>query len=99
MAAGVPTILSSNTGHLDLLATGGAISLDTQGKPQHPTRFYRGIDGWGECDLEEMVESLELAYRDRDLTSSMASRGAVALADMSWRVQIGKLVDVLEPLF
>lgn len=99
MAAGVPTILSANTGHLDLLATGGAMPLDRQSAPRRPTRFYRGIDGWGECNLEEMVESLELAYRDRAMTAAVAARGAIALGDMSWRVQIGKLVDVLEPLF
>ncbi len=32
---------------------------------RRPTRFFRGTEGWGESDLEEMVEGLELAFHDR----------------------------------
>jgi tetratricopeptide (TPR) repeat protein/glycosyltransferase involved in cell wall biosynthesis len=99
MAAGVPTIVSSNTGHLDLAATGGCITLEQQRAPRRPSRFFRGIDGWGESDVEEMVEGLELAFHDRSLVASIAARGVASMAELSWRHQTAKLVDVLQPLF
>jgi hypothetical protein len=66
---------------------------------RRPSRFFRGTEGWGESDIEEMVEGLELAFHDRGLVASIAARGAAAMADLSWRHQVRKLVDVLGPLF
>ena len=87
MAAGVPTIVSNNTGHRDLVATGGCFALATQRPVRPPTRFYRGVDGWGESDVEEMVEQLERVQAlDRDL-SELGARNDVGGPQgftMSW---------------
>ena len=96
MACGIPTILSSNTGHLDLLRREGvALALRAQGKVARP-----GVDttDWGESDVEEMVESLETVWRDRDRAAEMGQRSAAFMQEMTWTTQVGKLIRAIEPL-
>jgi glycosyltransferase involved in cell wall biosynthesis len=58
LACGVPTILSGNTGHRDLLRMGLGTRLS-----QKPSAFW---SEWGESDVEEVVEALEVALRNRN---------------------------------
>jgi len=58
IACGVPTIVSSNTGHLDLLDVPGVMGLQI-GRP--PLGEW---SEWGECDVDEIVHELETAYRN-----------------------------------
>jgi glycosyltransferase involved in cell wall biosynthesis len=98
MAAGVPTIVSPNTGHRDLVATGGCIPLVCQEEVPAPTRFYRATEGWGESDSEEIVEALEQVWRDRQAAAAIAARGAEVMKDWSWPKQIERLLQQLQPL-
>lgn len=96
MACGIPTILSNNTGHLDLLRREGvALALRAQGKVARP-----GVDttDWGESDVEEMVESLETVWRDRARAAEMGQRSAAFMQEMTWTTQVGKLIRAIEPL-
>jgi glycosyltransferase involved in cell wall biosynthesis len=95
MACGVPTILSDNTGHKDLVATGGAFPLTRQGKV---SLADSGTDGWGESDVEELVEQLEYVWSHREEARRRAEVGAAALAKLNWRNQIAQLHDVLSGL-
>jgi glycosyltransferase involved in cell wall biosynthesis len=95
MAAGVPTIVSSNTGHLDLVATGGCFALRHQGSVPHPTRYFSGVDGWGESSVNEIVDLLERLHADRQLARERAALGAEAMQKLSWQSQIRKLLAVL----
>jgi len=52
LACGVPTILSANTGHLDLATRAYMLERQTF-----------DANGWGSSDVEEIVETLELAHR------------------------------------
>jgi glycosyltransferase involved in cell wall biosynthesis len=90
MACGIPVILSANTGHLDLLRGGGAMPLERQMPVSH--RFLDTTD-WGESDVEEMVEKLELVWRDRAGAATVAARGAEAMARLTWRGQIEALMQ------
>src|SRR6185295_10085295 len=96
MACGVPTILSANTGHLDLLRDGAARALTRQSKPRTPAGIG-GIDGWGESDVEEAVEALEAIYADRAAAAETGRRGAELLAGMGWARQTGLLKDAIRP--
>jgi len=98
MAAGVPTIVSDNTGHRDLVATRGCLPLTRQHAVRKPTRFYREVDGWGESDIEEMVAALEQVYTDRASVHAIAARGAAAMADLSWQHQVEAFVATIRPL-
>lgn len=95
MAAGVPTIVSANTGHLDLVATGGCLPLTHQRPVATPTRFFRGVDEWGESDVDEMVESLERIHADRAGARALAARGADVMRALSWPAQASQLLATI----
>jgi glycosyltransferase involved in cell wall biosynthesis len=99
MASGVPTVVSANTGHLDIVRMGGCIPLERQRRVPRPTRFYRGTEGWGESDVEELVEAMERVYADRAAARRLAVEGAARMAQLTWSNQVGVLLDVLAPLF
>ncbi len=98
MASGIPTIVSANTGQLDLVATGGCIPLSAQGRVPSPTRFFRATEGWGESSVDEIVEALEAAWRDREAAEAVARRGVDAMQDWTWPRQIDRLLSTLKPL-
>jgi glycosyltransferase involved in cell wall biosynthesis len=96
MACGIPTILSANTGHLDLLVRDGvAYRLDRQGAAS--CEGYETRD-WGESDVEEILEKLEAAWRDRQEAASVGQRGAAFIAPMTWERQTALLLRAIEPL-
>jgi glycosyltransferase involved in cell wall biosynthesis len=79
MACGVPVILADNTGVRDLAsgvepAAPHCIALVEQG----PVAGYRrwGTDGWGESSIEEILEALEFAYRERDRARAIGRRAS-----------------------
>jgi len=71
MACGVPTILSANTGHMDLLVGDVCLTLDDQ-RPV-PDRNGSRV-GWGESSVDELVERLETLYADRSGARARADR-------------------------
>ncbi len=77
MACGVPTILSANTGHLDLLADGAALALTRQ-------RPVPWAPGWHESDVEEIVAALETIYTDRARAAALGAAGARLMAGLTW---------------
>lgn len=96
MACGIPTILSANTGHLDLLRNPGlAIPLTRQTSLSRP-----GVDttDWGESDVEEAVEALETVWRDRQAARAMGDRAAAFMAGMDWKRQTALLLRAIDPL-
>lgn len=96
MACGIPTILSANTGHLDLLSRDNvAYRLDRQGPAS--CEGYETQD-WGESDVEEIVEKLEAVWRDRKSARALGRRGADFIAPMTWERQAGLLLRAIEPL-
>ena len=95
MASGVPCILSANTGHFDLINDNTSISLTRQGKVPPQGTFM--TEGWGESDVDEAVEALELLWRDRQRAETIGRGGAALLAGMSWPDQMMKLKEVVFP--
>ena len=77
MACGVPTILSANSGHLDLLQDGTALAL----KDQRP---IAAVPGWRESNVEEIVAALETLYTDRARATAIGAAGAKLLAGLTW---------------
>ena len=91
MACGIPTILADNTGQRDLVATGATLALSRQyndgGKGNRV--------GWGESDVEEIVETLERVYRSRSDASLTGASGAHVMSGWCWSRQIGLLHDAV----
>ncbi len=92
MACGVPVILSRNTGHLDLIAPDRCFPLEQQSSIDGDHRL-----GWGESDVEEIVETLEAVRRDRADSLGRAARGAAFMSSMTWADTARQLAAVIEP--
>lgn len=92
MASGVPTIVSNNTGHKDLVATGAPYILTRQAPVTVPDL---GTEGWGESDVDEIVDKLEQAFTNREDARRRGAAGAAAMAALSWENQVAQLYRTL----
>lgn len=93
MASGVPCILSANTGHLDLIADDRCYQLTRQLKV-----VGERYEGWGESDVEEVLEVLEEVYRDRAASLARAARGAAFMSKMTWAETARQLAEAIAPV-
>jgi glycosyltransferase involved in cell wall biosynthesis len=91
MASGIPTILSANTGHLDLISEEVCYSLKKQAAPR-TTKMFGNVSGWGESSVEELIETLERVYADREEARKRGRTAAEAMKKLSWENQIEKLL-------
>jgi glycosyltransferase involved in cell wall biosynthesis len=82
MACGLPVIIARNTGMLDMLDGGNAIALDRQTAVSHPQG--QGTSGWGESDVEDIVEALERLYVSADLRKQTGARASAFIRTRTW---------------
>ena len=94
MACGVPTILSANTGHLDLIEEGACYPLEIQRPVAGHGAGVGGTPGWGESNIDEIVSTLERAYSDRADARTRGERGAAKLAGLTW----ARTADAMEAI-
>jgi tetratricopeptide (TPR) repeat protein/glycosyltransferase involved in cell wall biosynthesis len=97
LACGIPVILSANTGHLDLIHDDHCYPLRSQ-SPTDGATMYRGTEGWGESDVEEIVETLEQVYQDRQTAQQKGARAAQFMQDWTWEKQVNRLIHTLSDL-
>jgi glycosyltransferase involved in cell wall biosynthesis len=84
MACGVPVVLSENTGHLDLVDPDVCFPLHIQNPLDGIGAGIGNTPGWGESSVDEIVETLERIYVDRDAARRRGQRGAEMLAGLTW---------------
>ncbi len=94
MACGVPTVLSANTGHLDLVDEAHCYPLRQQGAVA-PVPVFAGYDGWGESSVAELVEQLERVYADRAEAARRAERAVEYMQTRWWSRICEKLLKEL----
>ncbi|WP_242725733.1 tetratricopeptide repeat protein [Microcoleus vaginatus] len=94
MACGIPTILSANTGHLDLIYSNICYPLSSQGQVK-PTGAFCGVEGWGESDVAEVVEALEQVYTNREEAKRRGLAAANFMLDWTWEKQVKRFLDVI----
>ncbi|MBF0356628.1 MAG: glycosyltransferase family 4 protein [Alphaproteobacteria bacterium] len=88
LASGLPTILSANTGHLDLIETVPCWVLKDQGPSMQ--------EGWGESSIDECLMHLEEIYADRKKAAARALGAARALQEnWSWAIRAAKVAEAL----
>ncbi|MEB3342496.1 tetratricopeptide repeat protein, partial [Okeania sp.] len=95
LACGIPTIISANTGHLDIINNSHCYPLLSQ-KSVKPTPHFPGVEGWGESDVEEVVEMLEKVYSDSENAKVKGSNAVNFMQNLTWEKQIQRLLVVLE---
>lgn len=98
LASGIPTILSANTGHLDMIRRTGTFAAERQRPVTVMPPNIRSTAGWGESDIDELVEFLEWVYTHRDAALSRAAAAAEAMRALTWERQIRELYGVVSPL-
>jgi glycosyltransferase involved in cell wall biosynthesis len=94
LACGIPTILAANTGHLDLIRHNLGYPLQCQRRVKSD-RPDLGTDGWGESDGEELIETLERIYTNRQEADHRGSVAATFMQDWTWQHQIQHLLERL----
>jgi glycosyltransferase involved in cell wall biosynthesis len=97
LASGIPTILSANTGHLDLISRTGTFAATRQRRVAAAPKM-RSTEGWGESDIEELVELLENVYAQPGAATARAAGAARAMRALTWERQIQALYAIVSPL-
>jgi glycosyltransferase involved in cell wall biosynthesis len=95
MACGVPTILSQNTGHLDLIEDDNCYPLTQQGALPDREAGFGGVAGWGESDVEDALEQLERVYAHREEAQARGRRGAVTLSRLTWARTAAQMKEIV----
>ncbi|MBO6947033.1 MAG: glycosyltransferase family 4 protein [Rhodospirillales bacterium] len=92
MASGIPCILSANTGHLDIIGDDNCYRLERQ--TDVPADMEpSGV--WKESDVEEIVETLEQVYQNREEAKKRANAGVAFMQNLSWERQTKALIEDL----
>ncbi|WP_204153470.1 tetratricopeptide repeat protein [Leptolyngbya sp. CCY15150] len=94
LACGIPTILSANTGHLDIIGE-HCYPLRHQA-PVQPIAPFVGVEGWGESDVDEIVEALEQVYSDRSTARQKGQAAAEFMQDWTWAKQVRRMGEILQ---
>ena len=105
LACGIPTMISANTGHLDLLAMGfgHALPMGQDGSGEVDPRVYRVYGGdplglWGETDPEELLCWWLRIAANREEWRFNGRKHAEAVKSLSWRESMRKLLLLVDEL-
>jgi glycosyltransferase involved in cell wall biosynthesis len=102
LACGVPTLLSANTGHLDLLELGmaHALPIGEAGLGRVPAAITRPYGGdpagvWGETEPDELLEWWLRLAAERHAWRERGRQEARALEAFSWCRSMERLLQLL----
>ncbi len=105
LACGVPTMISANTGHLDLLAMGfgHALPMGQAGVGRVAPAALKAYGGdplglWGETDPDELLQCWLKIASERETWRSHGREHAAAVRSLSWRESMRKLLTLVEEL-
>lgn len=94
LACGVPTYVSYNTGHKDLVDLTGCLAFQNQ-SPLKKGHDNPALRDWGESDVDEVIASLERAYARHADDLAHARFIAEKMKAWDWAVQNDKLLDII----
>jgi glycosyltransferase involved in cell wall biosynthesis len=95
MACGVPTILSRNTGHVDIIQNDSCYALDDQRPTLQGFRGVGRVTGWGESQVDEVVERLEQVFSDPNEAARRGGRAAKRMTQLTWHTTADKMKDIV----
>ena len=95
MACGLPVVLSRNTGHLDLIRPDNCFALDRQRAINGSAAGVGGTPGWGDSDVDEVVEALETVWRDREEARRRGARAAEMMSGLTWAHTARRMKEVI----
>jgi glycosyltransferase involved in cell wall biosynthesis len=95
MACGLPTIISRNTGHADIIGSDNCYSLDDQRQTSRGFADFDGVDGWGESQVDEVVERLEQVFSNPEEAAQRGRRAAEHMARFTWQATAEKVKAII----
>ncbi|MBF0333061.1 MAG: glycosyltransferase family 4 protein [Alphaproteobacteria bacterium] len=94
MACGLPVVISANTGHRDIIRDGACYPLLRQDPVPDPKGERQG---WGESSVEEIVETLEAMYQNREEARRRGAAGMEFIQkERTWRKFAEAFVEAAE---
>jgi len=94
MALGLPCIVAQNTGQRDVPRE-TFVPLDRQGVVEGPCRLYRGFEGWGESDPDELVACLRTIRNNPVLAQGMGQVASDAMRNWTWQATVHQWREAL----
>ena len=105
LACGVPTLISANTGHLDLLTMGfgHALPMGQAGLGRVSPDVLKAYGGdplglWGETDPDELLQWWLRIASEREFWCCLGRKHASAVRSLSWRESMRRLLMLVEEL-
>ena len=99
IACGIPTVLSANSGHLDLMRLGfsGVVPISNNSSLRLPFSDGENFRIWGECDPDDLLRVFVDCLEGRMQLRSLRGLGSPETLDaLSWRCSFEKLFSALE---
>lgn len=93
MACGVPTYVSNNTGHKDLVDDLNCPAFSSQSNVEAPASLASTQD-WGETEVDEVVEALEKMYTNHKEAKAKAATIADNIKAWDWGPLNEKLLKI-----
>ena len=93
MACGEPAIASYSSGHKDILTAENSIRIERM-KPL-TIRESEDIALWDAPDLDETIDRLEWAYRNRDCLAAVGQHAAEDMSRLTWKSAAAQFYNVL----
>ena len=101
IACGIPTVLSANSGHLDLMRIGcpGVLPLPSKNSLTLPVSDDENFRIWGECHPDDLLRIFLDCLEGRvQLSSVRGPRNEETLDALSWRCSFETLFSALESI-
>jgi len=95
MACGLPVVLSRNTGHRDIMIEDSCYALEDQRQTRHGFAGHGGIPGWGESQVDELLEQLERVFHDRTEAARRGKNAARAVGELTWRATADRMKEIV----
>jgi glycosyltransferase involved in cell wall biosynthesis len=92
MASGLATIIAENTGTVDLIRQNNCLAVRHQ--TPVPDQEDYGTQGWGECDVDEIIDALERLYTDGANRVAMGERASKFIAKWTWSEHARMLANI-----
>jgi glycosyltransferase involved in cell wall biosynthesis len=95
MACGLPVVLSRNTGHHDIIFEDACYALEDQRQTRDGFAGHCGVPGWGESQVDELLEQLDRVFHDRAEAVRRGKNAACAVGELTWRTTADRMKEII----
>jgi glycosyltransferase involved in cell wall biosynthesis len=95
MACGLPVVLSRNTGHRDIMVEDSCYALEDQRQTRDGFAGHVGVPGWGESQVDELLEQLERVFHDRAEAARRGKNAARAIGELTWGATADRMKEIV----